>query len=153
MLCVGQFTIRRGKGFLARMLTWLMRLPAEGEQVPTQLVVNADDNGEQWSRTFAGRPFITKQSAHAEGFMAERIGLMEILYRLNVADHALSYDQARAALRVGTLRIPLPRWLSPTITAREWAESDDRNVHVSVSVTAPLVGLLINYQGYIVSEG
>jgi hypothetical protein len=130
-----------------------MRLPAAGEQIPTQLVVDANDNGEQWNRTFAGRPFITKQSAHAEGFMAERIGLMEILYRLNVADQALCYNQIKAALRVGRLRIPLPRRLSPTIAAREWAASDDRNVHVSVSVTAPLVGLLIDYQGHVECEG
>jgi Domain of unknown function (DUF4166) len=135
------------------MLIWLMRLPAAGEQVPTQLVVDANENGEQWNRTFAGRPFITKQSAHVDGLMAERIGLTEILYRLNVVDHALCYDQTKASLRIGALRIPLPRWLSPNIAAREWAVADDKNVHVSVSVTAPLAGLLINYQGHIVSEG
>ena len=148
----GLFTIRHGSGVLARLLVWLMRLPAEGDDVPVELVVDANENGEQWNRKFAGRPFITKQSERAGGFMAERIGLTEILYRLTVKDRALCYEQVSAALRLGRLRLPLPRLFAPKIAAREWAAPDGRGVYVSVEVRAPLAGLLIHYQGNIVSE-
>ena len=148
----GLFTVRHGRGFLARLFARIMRLPAEGEKVPVKLVVVATDDGEQWNRMFADRPFITKQGEHPAGYMTERVGLTEIWYRLLVVDEALHYEQAKASLRLGRLRIPLPRVLAPNISAREWAMPDGRGVNVSVNVKAPLVGLLINYTGYIVRE-
>lgn len=149
---VGRFIIRRGEGLLARMLAGLLRLPAAGEQVPTQLVVTQNDSGELWKRIFAGKPFLTKLRAHDEGFLAEYIGLIEILYRLKISAQALCYVQTKVSLRVGAMRIPLPRWLSPNISGREWAASNEKGVHVSVSVSVPFAGSLINYQGYIVRE-
>ena len=148
----GLFTVRHGPGFLARLVAKLMRLPAAGEKVPVKLIVDVNDEGEHWNRKFADRPFITTQGERAGGLLTERVGLMEIWYRLIVADQALRYEQAKASLRLGALRIPLPRFLAPNISAREWAMEDGSGVNVSVSVTAPLVGLLINYTGYIVSE-
>ncbi len=148
----GSFSVRRGQGMLARLLVRLMRLPAAGEAVPVRLVLTYHRAGERWERTFAGKPFITEQHAGVGQHMVERIGLVEVWYRLRAADHALSYVQTRAGIRLGPLLIPLPRLLSPHIAAREWAQPAEPGVHVSVSVTWALAGLLIAYEGYIEME-
>jgi hypothetical protein len=54
------------------------------------------------------------------------------------------------ALCLGWLRVPLPRWLGPRITACESGERDQ--VHVSVDVQVPLLGRLLAYQGTLTVE-
>lgn len=149
---VGLFRVRHGAGLIARLLAWLARLPAPGERVPVRLVVTSRHDGEHWHREFAGKSFVTEQSAHDGHILAERIGPTEIRYSLEVMDHALLYRQQSAALRLGSLRVPLPRWLSPRIAAREWVMPGEMRTRVSVKVTLPLVGLLVHYEGYVERE-
>ena len=80
--------------------------------------------------------------------MIERIGPTEVSYRLEIAGGALFYRHTGTKLRMGALRLPLPRWLAPRIVARESA-IDKRSTHISVEVTLPLVGRLISYKGFI----
>lgn len=150
--CVGSFSVQHGTMLPTRLLIRFLGLPAAGENISTRLVVTPLVNGERWDRTFARKSFRTEQREHAGQLLAERIGAMEILFRLAVINGALCYQQTRAVLCVGRLRVPLPRWLSPQITAREWALQDESRVHVSVSVQAPLTGLLISYRGFIDME-
>lgn len=82
----------------------------------------------------------------------EHFGLLEIWFRLAVVDRMLCFGQERVWLSCGALRVPLPRWLSPQITAREWAMPGERRVQVAVSVSLPLVGLLLAYTGSIMTE-
>jgi Domain of unknown function (DUF4166) len=131
-----------------------MRLPAAGETIETMLLVTPLEDGERWQRAFAGNAFITEQRAARGQLLAERFGLFEVLFHLNVEKGALLYHQAGVALRLGNLRVPLPRWLAPQIVASESAqEAQESSVHVSVRVNAPLVGLLIEYMGDIEMEG
>lgn len=149
----GHFAVRRGAGRVAGLLARFLGLPEAGENIPSRLVVTPLPEGERWHRTFGGRPFVTRQSAHASGLLAERIGAFEILFRLSGAGGALFYQQARAALCLGHWRVPLPRALSPNITASERASGAAAGVRVSVRVSAPLAGLLIEYSGSIEKEG
>ena len=112
-----------------------------------RLQVTAQEDGEEWRRTFAGRPLVSMQSARGAGLMVERLGVMEILMRLEVVGGALSYQTGSAALRLGSLRIPLPDRLGPHVTAWEKAVGDTNQIHVSVDVTLPLLGRLIAYDG------
>jgi hypothetical protein len=144
---VGIFRITTGSTWLARAVAALARLPAAGEAVPTQLVVTARDGGEEWRRTFAGRPLVSLQSERCDGLLAERIGPVEMRFRLEAVNGALTYQTTSAALCVGSLRVPLPRRLSPCVTARESAAGDGDRVAVSVDVQIPWLGLLIRYEG------
>jgi hypothetical protein len=144
----GWFTIRHGERGPSRLLARLMRLPSAGNDVPVKLVVTPHERGEQWHRTFGPTPFITEQRA-VEGLMVERIGPTEVRYRLEVAGGALYYRHTGTALRLGPIRLPLPHWLAPHLTARESAMPDEKSTHISVKVTLPLIGLLISYKGYI----
>jgi hypothetical protein len=144
----GVFAVRRGRGRIARLVARLMGLPSGGEDVPLLLSVEPLGEGERWRRTFAGKDFVTVQNEHAARLLAERTGPFELLFRLKVEEGALAYRHAGAALRAGRLRFNLPRILAPHVEA--WERADEGgDVRVSVCVTAPLVGLLIRYEGLV----
>lgn len=112
-----------------------------------RLVVSARGDGEEWRRTFAGRPLVSMQARRSDGLLAERMGIVEMRFRLEVVGGALSYQTTGTALCLGPLRVPLPRWLSPRITAWERAAGDGDQVQVSVEVNFPFLGRLIAYDG------
>ena len=112
-----------------------------------RLQVTAQEEGEEWRRTFAGRHLVSMQSARGAGLMVERLGIMETLLRLEVVGGALSYQSVNSAMSLGSLRIPLPYWLGPHVTAWEKAVGDTNQIHVTVDVTLPLLGRLIAYDG------
>src|SRR4029453_16670206 len=85
----GVFTIRHGQGSLARFLAWLLHLPTSGETLATRLVIVRHAWGETWSRTFAGRAFVTVQYQYGAELLAERLGWLEFWFRLRVIGNAL----------------------------------------------------------------
>src|SRR5687768_6531744 len=87
----GMFQVRHGSHWFARALARLARLPAPGDDVEVRLLVTPRDEGEEWRRTFAGRPLVSVQSAGADGLLVERVGLVEMRFRLEVAGGALGY--------------------------------------------------------------
>jgi hypothetical protein len=144
---VGVFRVRDGSNRLARALARLGRLPAAGEAVDVRLQVTARESAEEWRRTFAGRPLVSAQSNRGAGLLVERMGIVEMRFRLEAVGGALNYQTVSVALRLGPLRIPLPCWLSPYVAAWEKAVDDTNQIHVSVDVTLPLLGRLIAYDG------
>ena len=95
---------------------------------------------------------MSEQYAGPGGCLVERFGLLDIWFRLAVVDGTLCFRQESVGLSYGALRVPLPRWLAPQITAREWAIPGQVRVQVAVSVSVPLVGLLLAYAGAIAPE-
>jgi Domain of unknown function (DUF4166) len=148
----GKFTIRHGERAWSRLLARLLRFPRAGNDVPVKLVVTPTGGGERWHRTFGPSSLISEQNADSRGLMVERMGPTDVSYHLEVAGGALYYRQAGTALRLGPIRLPLPRWLAPHIVARESAMADEKSTQVSVKVTLPLIGLLISYKGYVEIE-
>lgn len=138
---------------MAPALARLAQLPAAGEAVDVRLQVTAREEGEEWRRTFAGHPLVSMQSnrpdGRLDGVMVERMGIVEMRLRLEVVGGALSFQTVSVALRLGSLHIPLPYWLSPRVTAWERAVDDRNQIHVSVNVTFPLLGRLIAYDGFL----
>jgi hypothetical protein len=110
------------------------------------LLITADGPRTHWRRSFAGRSFCTTQWFDGPSCVVERWGLIEIRFRLIVSEGELRYDQVGAALHIGRLRLPLPRWLAPHVEANEWPLECGR-IGVRVSVVLPLVGRLLAYEG------
>ena len=90
---------------------------------------------------------VSFQWGRADGLLGERVGLLELRFRLEVRDGALVYHPAGAALRLGPLTLPLPRWGAPRISASEAPLDGGDRTQVSVESRAPLLGLLIAYEG------
>lgn len=150
----GVFRVQRGSNPLARCVAWLARLPAAGEAVDLRLVVAPREDGEEWRRTFAGRPLVSYQWQRPEGLLAERMGQLELGFRLTVADGSLLYQSVRAALRLGPLRLPLPHGSRPWVTASEKPGDGADWMDVWVDVRMPLVGMLVTYAGSVrIDEG
>lgn len=145
MVCaVGTFRVCRGTNRLARILGWLAGLPAECEAVEVNLRVTPTSTGEEWRRLFDGRPFTTTQWLR-DGTLVEIAGRSELQFHLEVRDGALHYQARRCAVRWGFVRLPLPGWLAPRVTA--WEKPDADRVSVFVEMQVPLVGRLISYEG------
>jgi hypothetical protein len=144
---VGRFRIEHGGNALSRLLARLVRLPPPAQDVETRLVIVAGNGAETWQRSFGGRRFRTSQRCEADSIV-ERWGCVEICLHPRVEVAALRYEQVRACLRAGALRIRLPRCLAPRVEAHESPATND-SVRVHVAVTLPLVGLLIAYDGVV----
>jgi hypothetical protein len=146
-IATGRFRIEHGKragiGWLARVL----RLPKESADVATKLVIERTDALEMWHRSFDEAELSTTQRAVSDGSLAERFGPMELVFRIAVLDGSLLYEQVAARIRVGIVNVPLPRVLSPRVSAREMVDPETGRIHVAVSVDAPLLGRLIDYSG------
>jgi hypothetical protein len=150
---VGVFRVRHGTNWVARALAWLARLPAAGEAVDVGLVVTARGGGEEWRRAFAGRPLVSVQYAGANGLLLERMGAVEMRFRLAAVGGALTYETTSAALCVGSWRVPLPRWLRPRVVASEKPVGDGGPIAVAVEVRLPLLGRLVAYEGTLTCVG
>lgn len=142
----GTFRVRHGQGFLcARLAAWA-RLPRETLSSAVALTVTSSGDKQHWTRTFDGLPLVSVQWLTADGLLAERVGQVELTFRLHVEDGGLDYDQVGAGFVIGGRRVPLPRGLAPVVRARETADGPDL-VNVTVDVRIPWGGLLIAYEG------
>jgi uncharacterized protein DUF4166 len=149
----GWFDVRRGAGTLVSWICALLRLPAEGGGLPVRLVVSPHPRGERWDRTIGAKALITEQSERPGGLLAERFGPLELSFRLEAVDRALVFVQTGAALRLGPVRLPLPRFASPRVEACAWAAEGGRGMRVQVRLSVPLAGSLLTYEGPIDEEG
>src|SRR5262249_4658793 len=131
---------------LSRFLARLLRLPLPAEAVGTRLRVSPSRDAERWFRAFGGRRLVTMQRER-RGLLAERFGVLEFLYRLQVVEQGLEYDQKVVALALGPFLLRLPFWLSPRVVARESPGKGPHHTQVDVRVTHPLLGLLLAYKG------
>jgi hypothetical protein len=134
-------------------MAWLARLPARSDAAPVRLIVSRVAGGERWDRTFPNTRLVSTQYDAGDGLLGENFGLMDVRFRLIVDDGALVYKQQGAALRLGSLRLLIPKSLAPQVTAREIAAADGVTPHILVSVSLPVAGLLVEYEGDLHVEG
>src|SRR5438034_7780705 len=138
-------------GLAARLTCWALRLPSSAMRLEARLAIARDGESERWARTFGRRLLVTIQRGLPDGTLAERFGALEFRFHLRVAEGALTYIQAGAGVMVGRLRIPLPRWISPRVEARE-ASAGGRGAYVRVGISAPGFGLVMSYEGCVQVE-
>ncbi len=144
---IGSFDITHGPSRLARWLVHPLGLPPEGQNVPTHLHISSNNSQEHWSRSFGNFSLQTLQYLHSDRLLAECFGKLEFLFQLEVHAGGISFRQHRAAIRLGSLRLPLLSWLSPKIVAEEMPGTTEHQTCVHVTVRLPLLGMLIDYQG------
>lgn len=141
----GTFDVRHGRSPLARAIARIVRCPREAAGVEVTLCIEAEGGVEWWHRTFDGRRMSSRQQAEAAGVLNERIGPLELLFRLHADEGALRFDQVGARGRLAGLALPWPRWCRPRVEAL--ARAEPGGVGVRVAVSLPRVGLLLSYAG------
>jgi hypothetical protein len=144
----GRLRIAHGSTAAAGFLNWLLRLPRASDAAETRLVVTRRDNGEEWLRTFDDRRLNTRQYEARDGTLAERVGILEFRFRLEVSEGSLLFRQVGAAVMLGPIRLRLPSSLAPRIEAREDA-AGERQLQIHVCVALPVAGPLVTYEGNI----
>lgn len=102
----GTLDVEHGRGWLARLLIWLMHLPAAGPDQPVWLDVAADGSDLVWTRHIGGCLLRTRQHANASRIV-ERAGLARVSFDLAV----------RRDGRIPVLSTP-KRLAKPTATPR-----------------------------------
>jgi Domain of unknown function (DUF4166) len=147
----GRFEFRQGRGLAARLIRWLLRLPSAATILDARLTIARDAESEIWMRMFGQRALVTTQRGLPDGSLAERFGALEFRFHLRVTQGAMTYVQAGAAMTVGRLRVPLPRWIAPRVDARE-ACVDGETPFVTVGISSPLIGVVMSYEGCIQVE-
>lgn len=133
------------------MLARLFRLPQENKSSVAHLVVTTSDSGETWQRTFDGIRLCTRQFEAAPGELGEQFGFLEFRFRLEATDGGLRYRQIVAAVRTGTIRVPLPAVIAPQVEAREDPDGQ-RGIRVRVSVSVPAARPILTYDGVVSFE-
>jgi hypothetical protein len=142
----GQADVQRGRHPLARLIASAVGFPAAGKQVPVQVVFTPSARGECWTRTFAGRSFISFQSegcgtrAH---LLRERFGPLTFDLALVVEGATLRLVVRRWSL----WGLPLPLILASAGDSYE-AVIDDR-FHFHVEIRHRLIGLIVGYHGWL----
>lgn len=144
----GCFRISHGANWLGRWLAHWSRLPRPAEAADTRLRIVHDGTAQRWERDFSGETFTTRQWAEDGRRLVERFGVWELCFDLEVEQATLRYVQCAARLCVGTRRLSLPMACAPVVAATE-AGNGPAQVCVAVTVTLPLVGLLISYEGHL----
>lgn len=103
------------------------------------------DGHENWTRDFGGRCFQSHLSQR-DRWLVERFGPFRFAFDLPSDARGLSMVMRRWWF--GPL--PLPKWLAPRSTAREWSEN--RQFHFDVPIALPLIGRLVHYRGWLEPE-
>ena len=140
----GHGHVRRTKGLVGRAICNFMRLPPSGT-CPVHVAFEERNGVETWTRDFGGHQFRSVLRQRRDR-LTERFGPASFTFDLNSDEGALRMVLRRWEL----LRIPLPLFLAPKISAREWQEGE--RFHFDVAVALPLIGPVIAYSGWLQPE-
>jgi hypothetical protein len=142
---VGRATVRRGRSVPARLVAAIVGFPPEGEHA-LHVRLAEEGGSETWSRDFGGRSFASRMGER-DGLLVERFGPLRFGFALPVdGEGALTMVMRRWWFGP----IPMPMALAPRAPAREWQEEGLFSFEVSISL--PLIGLVVAYRGWLDSE-
>jgi len=159
----GEMTVYAGEvteirtSFAGGILAFLAKLigepfPSDVREGAASIVTVTEDarsGGQNWTRLYARRS-ARPQIIHSTKLFAGPTGLEEhvgggigMALSVGVEDHALVFRSRRYFLRLGRLRIPLPRLLTPGALTVTHTELGGGWFTFTLDVTHPRLGLLI----------
>ncbi len=142
----GRADIDGADGIIARAIAILMRFPAMTRDVPVSVAIDATPDRERWVRTFGTHTFhstLTRDAA--KNRILERFG--PLTFTLNVHEDAGSLHYPVSSGRIFNI-VPLPRWLLPISTTREYASGDGR-FHFDVLISLRSGRRVVHYRGWL----
>jgi hypothetical protein len=144
---VGEGAVVGGETAFHRLLGAILGFPRPAERIGISLRVERASRGERWRRRFGTERLDTRVDVRG-GLFAERFRGVELRFALRATPQGLIFDQRRAALTCGPLRLPLPAELAPRIAAHD--EPGPSAGSVRFSVVLSLWGRrLVGYAGLV----
>lgn len=145
----GRGRISRGTGLASRLMANSLGMPPEARDIPVETTFSLEQGVETITRNYDGALLITRQAmvpvnaaeAGSPALLLEKFGPVALFIRLEGTQEGITFHLQRCSL----LGLPLPRFLSPRLVARERVK--DGMYHYFVRIELPLVGKLIEYEG------
>lgn len=141
----GEAATEGAAGPLAAFVARVVGFPKAQAACPVEVAIEADGDRSVWRRRIGGHGFASVLShPRAGGRVSERFGPLSM-------DLTLTPEGGRLVYRVEGWRlgpIPLPRALAPATRAHEEVDAEGRFVF-DVEISAPLIGRLVRYRGWL----
>lgn len=118
-------------------------LPRACEDTPFRMEIRAEGARTLWIRRIGAQAVRSVQWVGADGLLAERMGPGLVCCLPEVREGALRLNLRRMAL----LGVPMPRWLLPRVTTREWQAGGLYRFDVAMAL--PGVGPVVHYHGWL----
>lgn len=127
----------------------VLGFPRASNDIPVEVTMTADADGEIWVRQFGGGRFHSRLShtGRRTGSVEERFGL--VTFRLALTANADGIDMNIVAGRIGC--VPLPVWLLPRSVAHERVDAQGRFTF-DVPIGLPGLGRLVHYRGWLIPD-
>jgi hypothetical protein len=142
----GRATVTRGEGRLARLVAKVAGFPEAGTDVPVEVSLQRDADGETWIRDFAGKAFSSRIDAgrgRSQWLLRERFGPARFHLALVPAGDCLQFIVRGWDL----LGIPLPRAWAPAGDSYETAREGRFVFHIEIA--HPWIGPIVAYEGWL----
>ena len=140
----GTAEVTRGRNPIAMLIARCFGFPQGGTQMPLRLTFTPEGDAEIWTRDFGGHVLRSVQArgwGRQDGLLVERFGPLRVALAL-----AASGDRLCVIPRHWSLfGVPMPKALLPRGESFETAR--DGRFQFDVTVTAPLLGLIVAYRG------
>jgi hypothetical protein len=141
----GEAVVTPAANGVGRLVARLFGFPQKAGTVPVEVVIEARDGREHWTRFFDGRPMRSAMRKQGDGLIEEAFGAFACDMRLVARQDGL--DMVRVGGRFW--RVPLPAVLLPVIRASERVDAEGRHLF-DVEIGLPVVGRLVAYRGWLV---
>lgn len=141
----GHIKVTGATNALAHLVAWLMGAPTRSAEGPFRLERTLEEDCEVWTRHFPGQCFRSTIRARDQRLI-ERTGPFSAASRVIWASPRLRLDLVGVKL----LGLPVPSFLLPRLIAEEWAEGN--RLCFNIDTTAPIVGRLFAYSGFLEIE-
>lgn len=128
---------------LARLLARVLGLPRGCADAELHFELEAERDGETWTRRFPDRTMRSRLAATADGLLGERLGPARLRFRLDVDDSALTMKLDG----IHVFGLPWPRSAFPMVHAREHGDGD--RFHFDIDVRFGALGTLVAYRGHL----
>jgi Domain of unknown function (DUF4166) len=141
----GRCTVRRGEGWLARLIARIAALPQAHGDGPVSIEIECDAAGETWVRRF-GEHEMRSVLRSRERALEERLGLMALTFELIAEGQRIVWRFKRARV----LFLPLPISWFAACTATETIAEERYCFDVRAEIRG--VGLIVHYTGWLIEH-
>lgn len=150
----GEAEVLRGENFLMRILASLLRLPPSSN-VPVELIIEKQGDGETWSRLFGESHFKTylflkeedKDIFAEDIFVRERFGPISFGIALTIDNNRVYWAIAKWWL----FGLPLPKLFAPISNTIEYIDDQGRYAF-DIDLSVIFFGRLIAYRGWLKTD-